>query len=50
MNIIKWKFMSKYKKLLYTLEICKVNKQTFHIENGIVLDFDKMEIRIEKEN
>lgn len=39
MNKIKWFFMSKHKKLLYTIKIAKENKQRLHLPNGIILDF-----------
>ena len=39
MNAIKWFFMSKYKKLLYSIMVAERNDQRLHLPNGIVLDF-----------
>lgn len=39
MNIFRWFFMSKYKKLLYQIECAKANRQRLHLSNGIILDF-----------
>lgn len=39
MNKIKWFFMSKYKKLLYQIEVAKENEQRLYLQNGIVMDF-----------
>ena len=39
MNVIKWFFMSKYKKLLYHIECASENKQRLHLRNGTILDF-----------
>lgn len=39
MNTIKWFFTSKYKKLLYQIEVTKNNQQRLHLPNGVVLDF-----------
>lgn len=39
MNRIKWFFMSKYKKLLYSIKVAASNDQRLHLPNGIVLDF-----------
>ena len=50
MNWLKWKFMSKYKKLLYTINVCRSNKQVLHLENGFILDFSNMTIKKEKES
>ena len=49
MNFFKWKFLSKYRKLLYTLDVCKSNKQRFHLGNGMILDFTDMTIKMESE-
>lgn len=43
MNKIKWFFMSRYKKLLYEIEVAKENEQRLRLKNGIVLDFTNYE-------
>jgi hypothetical protein len=50
MNKFKWFFMSKYKKLMYKLECAKANKQTFHMNNGIVINFKNNTISYEHTN
>lgn len=47
MNMIKWLFMSKYRKLEYTMNVLYQNKQALHFA-GFRFDFDKM--TIEKTN
>lgn len=47
MNGIKWFFMSKYNRLIYTIKVCRDNKQRFHLGNGIVLDFTDNTIKYE---
>ena len=39
MNLIKWFFTSKYKKLLYQIAVARSNEQRLHLPNGVVLDF-----------
>ena len=39
MNLIKWFFTSKYKKLLHQIEVARSNKQCLHLSNGVILDF-----------
>ena len=39
MNLIKWFFTSKYKKLLYQIEVARSNQQRLHLPNGVILDF-----------
>lgn len=39
MNRIKRLFMSRYKKLLYDIEVAQNNKQRIVLKNGTVLDF-----------
>lgn len=41
MNMIKWFFMSKYKKLLYRIECAYENKERLFLRNGVVLDFSE---------
>lgn len=41
MPMIKWLFMSKYKRLLYQIKIAKSNRQRLYLPNGIILDFTK---------
>jgi hypothetical protein len=41
MNWFKWKLMSSYDKLLYQMTVCRKNKQRFHMQNGMILDFEK---------
>lgn len=49
MNLIKWFFMSKYKKTMFNLTVFQQNKQRVHFENGLILDFEKNIITTEKE-
>ena len=44
MNKIRWFFMSKYKKLLYSIECAESNGQRLHLPNGIILDFTSDEV------
>ena len=39
MNLIKWFFTSKYKKLLYQIKVARSNQQRLHLPNGVILDF-----------
>lgn len=48
MNMLKWFFMSKYKRLMHSLPICMSNKQRVHLECGIILDFKTMTIKKEE--
>lgn len=50
MNRFKWFFMSKYKKLMYSLPIYMSNEQRVHLECGLVLDFKTMTIKTEEED
>lgn len=41
MNRIKWFFMSKYKKLVYVINVQMENKHRLHLQDcGIILDFE----------
>jgi hypothetical protein len=40
MNVFKWLFTSKYKKLLRTIDVCKKTGQSIHLENDTILNFD----------
>ena len=48
MSWLKWLFMSKYKRLMYSLSVLMKNKQRAHLECGLVLDFETMTIETEK--
>ena len=37
---LKWFFMSKYKKLMYNIEIARKNGSRLHLKNGMILDFE----------
>ena len=39
MNMLKWFFTSRYKKLLYHIDVARNNQQRLHLPNGVVLDF-----------
>jgi hypothetical protein len=41
MNLVRWLFMGKYRRLLYSIECARDNGQRLHLENGIILDFSK---------
>lgn len=47
MNRIKWIFMSKYQKLIYSINCTKSNKQRLHLENGMILNFENNTIEFE---
>ena len=46
MNRLKWLFMSKYRKLIYSIECAEANNQRLHLSNGIILDFTKNNARL----
>ena len=39
MNLIKWFFTSRYKKLLYQIEIAKNGMRRLCLPNGVLIDF-----------
>lgn len=39
MTSLKWFFTSRYKKLLYQIEVAERDKQRLNLDNGVVLDF-----------
>ena len=45
---IRWFFMSKFKKLMYSMPIFHRNEQRLHLENGYILNFETMTIEVEK--
>ncbi len=47
MSTIKWFFMSKYNRLMYTLQVCKSNEQRLHLDNGMILNFENNTIEYE---
>lgn len=40
MSTLKWFFMSKYKKLMYNINVARRNGGRLHLENGMILDFE----------
>lgn len=40
MGRLKWLFMSKYKKLMYHINVARKNGSRLHLENGMILDFE----------
>jgi len=49
MSVIKWFFMTKWQKFLYSVPIWHSNKQRFHIGNGYILNFETMKIEVEED-
>ena len=49
MEMIKWFFMTKWQKFLYSVPIWHSNKQRFHLGNGYILNFETMVIEVEED-
>ncbi|GEM_PF-3774294 len=43
MTSLKWFFTSRYKKLLYQIEVAERDKQRLNLDNGVVIDFTEKE-------
>lgn len=46
-GVIRWFFMTKWQKFLYSVPVWHSNEQRFHLGNGYVLNFETMTIDVE---
>ena len=47
-GMIRWRFMTKWQKLMYSIPIFHRNKHRLHLGNGYILNFETMTIDIDE--